>query len=335
MNETTEKKGFKIKIAGFTFGLGHIIAVAAVIIIIIVVSMIQSSAQAKRDQEEYDRIMAEREAAANRVGQQSQQEYDLHAQIQASLRAQFGDPPEGFEWSYTGELVALGDADHTCEDVVYMYLRSLSILDFSTAARYSNDSVIISQYQNYYGIVSDAITDYYRNFLRKQFKTALTSLEVDGISDVAVFADGTEYLTITVTVMDLTDKSFWEVDRDELFQQMYVYRKTETDNTKMEQYVYDYIIDKYDAGEVSKRQRTVELVVTKQNGGGWLVSGDRELCAYLQYENGVDVARYIFNEFESWYMGVILQEQIDGMTGMTSGGGVADGYTNSPGSVIE
>ena len=315
MNNQNEQKPFKIKIAGFTFGMGHIIAVAALIIIVVAVSLISKAAEDRKAQADYEAYLAEQERLRAMQQNQDTGEFDLHAQIQASLIAQFGVPPEGFEWGYTGELVALGDDDHTCEDVVYMFLRSLSILDFSTAARYSEDSVVISQYQNYYGVVSDAITDYYRNFLRKQFKVSLTSLEVEGISDVAVFADGTEYLTITVTILDLTDKDFWQADRNSIFQQMRVYKETEADSIKMEQYVYDYIYDKYEDGSIAKKSRTIELVVSKQNGGGWLVSGDRELCAYLQYENGVDVARYILNEFETWYMQTILDEQLSSFGG--------------------
>lgn len=306
-------KPIQFKIAGFTIKLSQIIAIGVIAAVIAVVSLAQSAMEDRRAREEYERRMAE--LAAMQANQPTG-EFDLHAQIQASLRKQFGDPPEGFEWGYTGELVALGDDDHTCEDVVYMFLRSLSILDFSTASRYSEGSTIIEEYQNYYGIVSEAITDYYRNFLRKQFKVSLTSLEIGGISDVAVFADGTEYLTITCDILDLTDKDFWQADRNELFQNMRVYRETETDTVKMETYVYDYIYSKYEEGAIAKRSRTIELVVKKDNGGGWLVSGDRELCAYLEYENGVDVARYILSEFESWYMEVTLQEQLEAVGGI-------------------
>lgn len=309
MNEQN-KKGTKIKIAGFTIDIKVLIVVVLLIVGFIIFSMVSADAKRKADELEAQKYidMDNANTTPEPVGGD---EYDIHAQIQESLRAQYGNPPEGFEWGYAGELIALGDEDHTCEDVVYMFLRSLSILDFSTAERYSSNSIVISQYQNYYNPNSDALTDYYRNFLRKQFKVSLTSLEIGGISDVAVFADGTEYLTITVSMIDLTDKDFWQSDRDSLFSQMRVYRETETDGIKADQYVYEYIYDKYETGAIGKRDRTIELVVTKQNGGGWLVSGDRELCAYLQYENGVDVAKYILNEFEEWYLAVLIQEQID------------------------
>lgn len=308
-NGNVVKKKFKIKIAGFSFGLGQIIAVALIIGVIMLASWISSEQKRKADQLAYEQRMAEIEAFKNQ--NMNGQTFDLHAQIQAQLTAKFGVPPEGFEWGYTGELVPLGnDDEHNCEDVVYMYLRAISILDFSTAARYSEDSAVIKSYQSYYGIAAEVITDYYRNFLRKQYKLSLTSLEIDGISDIAVFADGTEYLTITVRVLDLTDKDFWESDRDSLFQQMRIYKETEADSVKLEQYVYDYMLDKYEDGSISKKQHTIELVVSKNSGSGWLVSGDKELDSYLQYERGVDVAKYIISEFNSWYQQTIMDEQM-------------------------
>lgn len=314
------KKPFKIKIAGFSFGIGHIVALALIVGIVALSSFISAENKRKADQLAIEQRQAE---LAILMQQQNNGEVlDVHAQIQASLSQQYGIAPDGFEWGYSGELIAIGnDDDHTCEDVVYMFLRSLSVLDFSTAERYSSGSAIISDYQNYYSIISEAITDYYRNFLRKQYKVSLTSMEVTGISDVAVFADGTEYLTIEVKVLDLTDKDFWRDDKDEMFSTMRVYRETEEDTTKLEQFVYDYIYEKYEDGTVGKKSHTIELIVSKQNGGGWLVSGDNELNAYLQYERGVDTARYILAEFSDWYTAVRLQEQLEAMGG---GGYVAE-----------
>lgn len=327
------KKPFKLKIAGFTFSMGQIIALVLVVAIIALISFASAKKKEREDQLAYEQKMAELEALKAQQGN-GQVEFDLHAQTQAALTKQFGVAPEGFEWGYAGELIAIGnDEDHNCEDVVYMFIRALSMLDFSTAARYSSGSVVIDQYQSYYSAITDAITDYYRNFLRKQYKVSLTSMEVLGISDVAVFADGTEYLTIDVLVLDLTDKDFWEKDRDALFKQMRIYKETETDTTKMEQYVYDYIYSKYEDGTIQKKQHTIELVVGKENNSGWLVSGDRELNAYLQYENGVDVARFILNEFSTWYMEVTMQEQLEAIGALTTAnsgnGGTTDTETGS------
>ena len=41
------------------------------------------------------------------------------------------------------------------------------------------------------------------------------------------------------------------------------------------------------------------------------MSGDKELDAILTYENGIDVANYIIDAFEEWYMDTTLKEQIE------------------------
>jgi hypothetical protein len=199
-----------------------------------------------------------------------------------------------------------------------MYVRALSILDFATAEKYASNSTVKSTYQSYYSDTSNIITNYYANFLRKQYKQSLTTLEVEDIGDVAVFGDGTYYVTLNIACLDLTDKDFWLDDKDSLFQTLRVYKETESDSTKVNQYVYDYIYDRYLDGTIGKRDVTVELVVSKLNGGGWLISGDGELNAALEYENGVDVANYILDEFSTWYMDVTLQEQIQDIKSSTT-----------------
>lgn len=306
-----QKKKFQIKIAGFTFGVKHF-AVLGVVILIIIIAQISKNAKLNKEYEEEQARLAEEEAAYNQANSSDLADTDLHSSIQKELSEQYGKAPDGFEWDYTGELVALGnDSDSSCEDVVYTFIRALSILDFSTAERYSSSSKIITDYKNYYSAVSNSITDYYSNFLRKQFKKSITSIEIDSISDTAVFSDGTQYVTLNLEVLDLTDKDFWVKDKDSLFDNMRTYKETETDDTKMKQYVYDYIYSKYEDGTIKKHPITIELVVTKQNGGGWLVSGDGELDSNLRYEEGVNVATYITENFNTWYDSTTLQEQLD------------------------
>lgn len=311
-NGVPQKKPFRIKIAGFTFGKTHIIIFLAIIGIIVISSLVSKHNADKEAAKRAEEAQAKVDAALAQSSTGDNTNLSIHDQIQQQLAQQFGDAPEGFEWGYTGELVPLGnDDDATCEDVVYMYIRALSILDFSTAERYSMDSAVIKDYQNYYGVVSNSITNYYDNFLRKQFKASLTSLEVESIKDTAVFSDGTEYVTLVVNALDLQDKDFWRGIEKDLWEQLRVYKETEEDDTKMEQYVYNYILDCYEDGTIGKRKYTIELVVGKGNGSGWLVSGDKELDAILTYENGIDVANYIIDAFEEWYMDTTLKEQID------------------------
>lgn len=306
------KKPFQIKIAGFTFGKGHIIALIIVVTIVLISSLVSSHNADKEQEERAAEAQKRINEALAKAGTGDNTSLDIHEQIQMQLREQFGNPPEGFEWGYTGELIALGNDDgSTAEDVVYMFVRALSILDFSTAERYSEDSVVVQSYQDYYGIVANSITNYYDNFKRKQFKTSLTTLEVENIKDVAVFSDGTEFVTLQVAALDLQDKDFWREDEMELYETLRVYKDTEEDEAKLEQYVYNYILDCYEAGKIGKRSYTIELVVGKDNGAGWLITGDKELGAILTYENGVNTARYILDNFNDWYMDVTLEEQIE------------------------
>lgn len=300
-----------MKIAGFTLGKKHFI-ILGIIVGIIAIAMLSNHVKNKKEQERVQAEIAERDKAledANKQQATTEYEFDYDAEIQKSLVKTFGEPPEGFEWDMTGNLIALSDDNSTPEDVMYYYVRSLSVLDFSTAQRYSEDSKVIESYSGYYSVVANALTDYYDSFLRKQFKLSLTSLEVLSVEDTAVFADGTEYITIKVACLDLTDKDFWLDDKDEIYQTMRLYDETETDSTKANQYLYDYIYSKYEDGTIGKKEHTIELVVSKrENGSGWLVTGDGELDALLQYKNGVDTAAYILNSYATWLRETQLKE---------------------------
>ena len=262
----------------------------------------------KKNKEVQERLEASKYEATT---QQATTEYNFHDQFQESLRKKYGDPPEGFEWDSLGNLVAVdGDVDMSCEDVVYTYLRSLSILDFATAQRYASSSTVSETYSGYYNDVTAEIADYYNDFLRKQFKFALTTLEIENVSDTAVFPDGTQYVSVDLNVLDLTDKDFWLADKDTIFDNMYTYDVTETDGTKMEQYIYDYIYNAYEQGKIGKHKITVEIVVSKGNGEGWLVSNDGELSHQLSYEWGTDVAAYIKQQYQSYSIDRQIQESI-------------------------
>lgn len=241
-------------------------------------------------------LEAARLAALNKVTVVPTEALSLHEQTQRRLSEKFGVAPDGFEWDYDGSLIPIGDATLTCEDVVYTFLRSLSMLDFATAEKYSSNSTVIDTYRDYF---ESYTSDYYDNFLRKQFKESITSIEINDITDVVVFADGTQYVTLSFSCLDLTDKEFWLNDRDELFDTMYAYSTTEDDDTKMESYLYDYIYSCYTKDLIAKKDYTIDLVVSKDSGA-WLVSNDRELRDKLSYQSGVDIARHILDEYNAW-----------------------------------
>lgn len=309
INETKEPK--KIKIAGWEFTSKQIFVFVVIVGLVFLFSWYSDYKQKKADAE---KVAQEQEALEKALNDLSnvKNPYDSNRDyLQEALVEQYGVPPEGFKWSATGDLVAVGD-ELPIEDVIYAFLRSLSMGDFSIAEKYSSSSAVIDDYKNYYSVVTQSITSYYDNFLRKQFSESIKSLAIDGVDVGIVLADGTCFATVKVSCLDLTNKDFWEKDRDELFSQMRIYRDTETDNTKLKQYVFDYIYDAYINNVVGKKQYTIQLVCDKNYGGGWLVSNDKELAAVLKYENGVDVAQFIFDEFEDWYLEVTLEEQLGG-----------------------
>lgn len=286
--------------------------------ILVVVCLLYSAYSSNKKEKEYQARYAE---AQRRLSQgnsvvEDEEILSYSERLQKALREQYGEPPEGFEWGYNGELIALSSEDLTYEDVCYTYIRALSILDFATAQRVASKSNIIDTYNNYYSEITQGITDYYSSFLRKQFKTALETIEINGIEDTAIFADGSAVVTVSINSLDLTDKDFWQADKQELFEMMRFYDETETDSIKKEQYIYDYIYNAYLEGKVGKKTTIVDFVVGKSNASGWLISDDAELEATLTYEKGVDVANYIFQLYDDWYRDTVLAEQ----TSMLNGG---------------
>lgn len=268
-------------------------------------------AQLEEDRRAAEEEKARREAAL--ANQTSPEQLSLHEQRQAELRKEYGDPPEGFEWSNRGELVAISSDDASCEDVVFMFLRSLSMQDFYTAGMYSDESVIIESLEKAHGEVSKGRTSYYKSFLNKQLAVAISSLEIEQISNVMVFPDGTQYVTVDIKSLDLSTKDFIDEHSEELFKSMRSYSEVEKDKSKMNNFVYDWLYEQYKDGVVGKKDYTVELVVEKVNQGGWLVSNDRELYAVLSYENGLNTADYIMKQYEVWLREVERQERRNGV----------------------
>ena len=290
-----------MNIGGFNIDKKVIILIVVIVAAFVGASVLKDYSKKQKALEE-SRIRQEEQAKLAAAQADTEVEvFDYDAELQKSLVEKFGNPPEGFEWDVVGNLVPLANnEDMTAEDVVYAFVRSLSMLDFSTAQRYSSDSQVVETYSAYYGDVTNEVVDYYSNFLRKQYKYALTTLEIIGVQDTAIFADGTETVTLKVNVLDLTDKDFWRDDTEEIFNNMWTYSKTENDSTKMEQYLYDYVYSAYEDGKVGKVEKTIEIVLSKENGTGWLVTGDGELNALLSYEWGNDVVEYIQQEYSDY-----------------------------------
>lgn len=293
-------------IAGFKITKTHVSVLAAIAGVIAVIA-ISNSIKRNEEKEEAKRIAAE-EAEKYRASQQQagEYDYDYDAILQENLRQKYGDPPDGFKWNITGELEAIGSADMTAEDVIYTFLRSLSMLDFSTAQMYSRDSFVADTYQDYYS--NYGIEDYYDDFIRKQYKYALTTLEIIQVGDVAVFADGTENISVKLNMIDLSNKDFWLAEKETIFDTLYNYNVYQDDETKGDQYLYDYIYKLYESGSLPKKAVDVEIVLGKDAGGGWLVTNDNELDAALGYDWGTEIASFIKSEYRDYELQRNLSE---------------------------
>ena len=297
-----------IKIFGFEISKKQLIIGG---IMLAVISIFIAFSSYKTKQEEQKRIEEQQKAIEEQQkANQSQGGYlSYEDAMQQSLVEEYGEPPEGFKWDILGELVPLSSDDMSAEDVIHTYIRSISILDFATAQRYASTSKVYDTYNNYYDEVSNVVTDYYQQFLRKQFTFAIKSIENLGIESNATMADGTQIVSVKLNVLDLTDKDFWKEDMQEIYRQMRIFGESEDDDTKRDQYLYDYIYSKYEDGTIGKREVVCDFKIGKQKNGGWLIVDDSELNAYLSYDKGNDVAQYITASYNEWLQETTLEEQ--------------------------
>ena len=294
-------------IFGFKIGKKQIIIVGLIVLVIIIFSTISSNKKKKELEER--RAEVERQKELEQQQNQNTGETLSRAELQQQeFIEEWGTPPEGFRWNNRGNLVAVSSENLTCEEVLYSYLKALAILDFSTVEKYSYSSMVDSTYLDYFSDSSLGRTSYYNQFLRKEYKYALTTLEIDSIGNTAVFSDGTSIATVNLKVLDLTDKDFWKKNQDEIYTTLRNFYETEDDSAKAEQYIYDYIYQEYLNGSVGKRDVSVEIKLDKVNLGGWLVSDDTDLDMILRYDKGVNVADYIIECYNSWYKVKVKEE---------------------------
>ena len=295
-----------LKLFGFEIGKKQII-IGGIIIAVIGGGLAYSS---YKENKEYQKRLEEQQKAIEAQQQQSNEGVMSYEDaMQQSLVEQYGEPPEGFKWDILGNLVAVSSDDMSAEDVIHTYIRSISILDFATAQRYASSSKIYDTYNNYYDEITNVVTDYYNQFLRKQYTFAIQSIENLGIESTATMADGTQVMSVKLNVLDLTDKDFWRDDMQEIYKQMRVFGESEEDDTKRDQYLYDYIYSKYEDGTIGKREVVCDFKVGKQKNGGWLITDDSELNAYLKYDQGNDIAQYIISSYNDWLQETTLAEQ--------------------------
>lgn len=218
----------------------------------------------------------------------------LLIQMQDDLIKTYGQVPDGYIWDIDGELLSLGDKSMTAEDVVYSYLNGLRTLDFSTVQKYSRSSVVVDTYEGYFS-ETDKNTDYTDQFLRNMYREALLSIQVKGIENSSVFAENKQVFSVRVEMLDLTEKDFWYDDRVKIYKNLQLYDSDQSDSTRAEMYLYDYIADYYASDDAAKREVTFDLTVQRYPdlNTGWLVSVDTDVDNACRYADGKLVVSYI------------------------------------------
>lgn len=222
--------------------------------------------------------------------------------MQPELRKSFGTPPEGFIWDLNGKSVSLGDKSKSSEDVLYTYIRALSTLDLATAQKYSRDAKVVETYNDYFSKANANQADYQEQFMRNMYKLALTSIEITGVESSSKFASNKSVYTVTISMLDLTAKDFWESDKDNLFKKMSGYESKENDSTKLEIFLYDYILNYYKTPLAVKRTISIDVTLERYPDidSGWLVSIDKDIDDAARYSSGTLVTSYITEQFRQW-----------------------------------
>jgi hypothetical protein len=250
---------------------------------------------------EEDARQARMEEARQASESSSESADSLLIQVQPDLVDKFGSVPEGFIWDMDGTVLSLGDQSMSAEDVVFAYLQGLSSLDISTVQRYSRRSSVVERYGSYFDS-TDKTTDYTDQFMRGMYRESLLSLQSKGIESNAVFAENKQVFTINLRLLDLTDKDFWRHDQMEIYENLYMYYSDESDSTKSDMYLYEYILDYYQSGDAQLRDITVDITVQRYPDldSGWLVSVDTDVDSACIYKEGNLVVSYIKEQYRDY-----------------------------------
>lgn len=218
--------------------------------------------------------------------------------MQSDLIAAYGKLPEGYIWETDGSLLSLGDKSMSAEDVVYAYINGLRTLDLSMVQKYSRGSSVINTYEGYFND-QDKNTDYTDHFIRNMYKQALLSIVVEKIEDVTTFAENKQVISVKVTMLDLTQKDFWLNDKETIYKNLKLYGSDESDSTKADMYLYEYILDYYSSEEAVTREVTFDLTLQKYSDldTGWLISVDTDVDSACRYLDGKLVVNYINEQY--------------------------------------
>lgn len=212
---------------------------------------------------------------------------------QDELVRRYGELPDGFIWDMEGNLLSLGDPNKSAEESLYAYLNAVASLDIGTVQRYSRNSYVVSRYSEYFNS-SENEPDYTTQFMRNMYRECMLSLQVESVLSTSVFAENRVVFTVECNILDLTSKDFWEDDKWEIFDNLHIY-SLESDSTKSDMYLYDYILNYYRSGKAALRKAVFDITLERYSdvNSGWLVSIDSDIDDACVYRDGTLVVNYI------------------------------------------
>lgn len=277
--------------------------VAVVAVILLLVAFWNSNYRNKQTTTQKDKIeQTETETNTNPSVEYVEGTDAYLMSMQEELRKNYGTPPKGFIWDISGELISLGDKSMSSEDVLYSYVRALSTLDFSIAEKYSRGASVVNTFSEYLSAQNAKQSDYQEAFLRNMYRVALTSLEVEEVESSAKFAKNKVSYTVRMNMLDLTSKDFWEKDKESLFRELDNFDYKENDSTKLDIFLYDYILKYYKSEDATKREVTFDITLERYPDidSGWLVSIDKDIDDAAKYTDGTLVTTYIKEKYRDW-----------------------------------
>lgn len=218
---------------------------------------------------------------------------------QEDLCRRYGDLPDGFIWNLDGKLLSIGDPSKTAEESLYAYLNAVSSLDISTIQRYSRNSYVVNRYSRFFDS-SDYEPTYSNQFLRNMYRECMLSLQIDQVLSSSVFAQNRIVFSVQAEVLDLTSKDFWLDDKSKIYEDLHIY-SLESDSTKANMYLYDYILNYYRSDKAKLRTVVFDITMERYSdvNSGWLVSIDSDVDDACVYRDGKLVVNYITDKYNN------------------------------------
>lgn len=270
-----------------------------------------SSSNAAKENEERVKALAQSGEVADAPTSAAAGVDTLLMSQQPDLIEKYGTPAEGFIWDVDGTLLSLGDKSVDSEEVVYRYLRALNTLDFTTVETFSRRSQVVEGYSSYFDKSTAKSSDDKDQYLRDVYRISLLSLQVDSVTRSANFSSNKQVFTIKGTILDLSDKSFWLKDKEQIFNNLNQSYTVEEDSKKVNATLFSYLTSKYQSsvdhlqtgvqeGDVPMRQVSFDVTVERfpAQDTGWVVTIDKDLDDLCSNRDGVFLPGFILENYK-------------------------------------